>query len=367
MKKSSGAAVKAAAGAALVSMTAVVIGLVVIAGGGASPPAAAATTTGNAVCATTGPLAGLSSVAATNARLIVAAAESSGGQQAAVIAVAVGISESGLRILGNTDGQQGTIPVQGIGSDHDSIGIFQQRPSWGTVTERLDPTLSTGLFVSRLLRDSGWATKAPWVVAQDIQVSAYDGNPRAANNYSSVYGGNYEPSVAKATAIVAAVSAGAAPLVCGTISGAVAANKAAGSRGLPADYTIPANASSGAVKAISFAIAQLDKPYVFDMAGPASFDCSGLTMAAWATAGVSLVHYTGAQVDEGTGVSEAAMLPGDLVLIPGADGTLAHPGHVGIYLGRGLVLSAADPRDGILVQAWASFTYKGLSAIRHVG
>jgi len=55
------------------------------------------------------------------------------------------------------------------------------------------------------------------------------------------------------------------------------------------------------------------------------------------------------------------------VLIPGSDGTLANPGHVGIYIGYGLVLSATDPEQGVIVQTWANFTAGGLSGIRHLG
>jgi len=49
-------------------------------------------------------------------------------------------------------------------------------------------------------------------------------------------------------------------------------------------------------------------------------------MMAWAQAGVSLLHYTGDQIGEGTAVtSYAAIAPGDLVLVPGSDGTVANP------------------------------------------
>jgi cell wall-associated NlpC family hydrolase len=128
---------------------------------------------------------------------------------------------------------------------------------------------------------------------------------------------------------------------------------------------MPTGTRSGA---IAFAIAQLDKPYVFDAAGPAAFDCSGLTMAAWARAGVSLPHYTVTQAAAGTANSPAAIHPGDLVLVPGDDGTIAAPGHVGIYIGHGLVLNAADEQMGILVQTFANFVSvgHGLSAIRHL-
>jgi cell wall-associated NlpC family hydrolase len=342
-------------GSAIGSTLALLVGLCCL-GGSASPSQAAAATTGSSVCATTGPLAGLSSVAAANARIVVSVAESEGGPKAAVIAVAVGLDESGLRTLGNVDGQQGNIAVQGLGSDHDSIGIFQQRPPWGTVTQRLDPAQSTGLFVGRLLADPGWQNKAPWVAAQDVQASGVSD------------GSNYRRFIDQASEIVAAVDKDSQALTCGGVSDAEAANTMAGSRGLPSDYTIPANASHGAVLVITFAIAQLDKPYVFDAAGPAAFDCSGLTMAAWAKAGVSLPHYSVTQADAGTATSSTAIRPGDLVLVPGDDGTIAAPGHVGIYLGHGLVLNAADEQMGILVQTFADFVSvgHGLSAIRHI-
>lgn len=61
--------------------------------------------------------------------------------------------------------------------------------------------------------------------------------------------------------------------------------------------------------------------------------------------------------------SPSEIAPGDLVLVPGSDGTLADPGHVGIYLGDGLVESAVDPAVGVIVQTYGQFTSQGLSAI----
>ena len=70
-------------------------------------------------------------------------------------------------------------------------------------------------------------------------------------------------------------------------------------------------------------------------------------MAAWASAGVALMHYTGDQQTEGAPVSLATLLPGDLVLVPGSDPPgPGIAGHVGIYLGDGLVESAVDPALG---------------------
>ena len=91
-------------------------------------------------------------------------------------------------------------------------------------------------------------------------------------------------------------------------------------------------------------------------------------MMAWAQAGVTLLHFTGDQISEGTGVpSYAEISPGDLVLVPGSDGTIVDPGHVGLYIGDGLVESAVDVQYGIIVQPYTVFVSGGLSGIRHVG
>ena len=138
--------------------------------------------------------------------------------------------------------------------------------------------------------------------------------------------------------------------------------------GLPSNYVIPANATTVETVAITYALAQLGKPDLWGGSGPDAFDCSGLTMMAWAQAGVTLLHYTGDQINEGTAVnSYAGISPGDLVLVPGSDGTISNPGHVGMYLGDGLVESAVDVQYGIIVQPYQAFVGGGLSGIRHVG
>ena len=92
-------------------------------------------------------------------------------------------------------------------------------------------------------------------------------------------------------------------------------------------------------------------------------------MAAWAAGGVTLAHYTGTQNTEGTPVASPAQAqPGDLVLVAGDDGTVAAPGHVGMYLGDRLVINASDPTDGIRVQTFTNFVQvgRGLDGIRHI-
>ena len=89
-------------------------------------------------------------------------------------------------------------------------------------------------------------------------------------------------------------------------------------------------------------------------------------MAAWATVGVTLLHYTGDQQGEGVDVTEATLMAGDLVLVPGSDSPgPGIAGHVGIYLGYGLVESAIEPQLGVAVQTWQTFTAGGLDALRN--
>jgi hypothetical protein len=102
---------------------------------------------------------------------------------------------------------------------------------------------------------------------------------------------------------------------------------------LPAGYTLPTDAQQA--KVVAYALAQLGKPYVFGAAGPAAFDCSGLVMMAWRQVGVFLIHSTRSQIHEGVRITSIEqMQPGDLIFIPGSDGTRADPGHVGMYIGR---------------------------------
>ena len=191
--------------------------------------------------------------------------------------------------------------------------------------------------------------------------------PRTSSAVRFADGTNYEANWNLAAELFRAIIALPDNQNCGGENGAEPAGPA-GRFGLPTDFVIPPDATPAETVVITYAIAKLGDAYVWGAAGPNSFDCSGLTMMAWAQAGVALDHYTGDQLNEGTPVAGyAAISPGDLVLIPGSDGTLADPGHVGIFIGEGLVLSAVDPQQGVIVQTWANFTASGLSGIRHLG
>ncbi|MCQ8189212.1 C40 family peptidase [Streptomyces rugosispiralis] len=106
----------------------------------------------------------------------------------------------------------------------------------------------------------------------------------------------------------------------------------------PSTPSAPAN-SSKAAQAIAFAKAQLGKPYVWGATGPSSFDCSGLTQAAWKSAGISLPRTTWDQVKAGTRVSAPQLQPGDLVFF------YDDISHVGLYIGDGMMIHAPKPGD----------------------
>lgn len=90
--------------------------------------------------------------------------------------------------------------------------------------------------------------------------------------------------------------------------------------------------------AAKFACAQIGKPYVWGADGPSSYDCSGLTMAAWRAAGISLPHNAYQQYKNIRAVSRSQLQPGDLVFY------YSDIHHVGIYVGGNWVVHA--PRSG---------------------
>jgi peptidoglycan DL-endopeptidase CwlO len=92
--------------------------------------------------------------------------------------------------------------------------------------------------------------------------------------------------------------------------------------------------------AISYAEQQLGKPYLWGGTGPDAFDCSGLVMMAYRTAGINLERTSQAQWATGVKVPAAQVQPGDLVFFAGSDGTVTDPGHVGLVIGDGKMVEA---------------------------
>ena len=112
-------------------------------------------------------------------------------------------------------------------------------------------------------------------------------------------------------------------------------------------------ASGRAAAAVSYALAQVGDAYVYGAAGPSAFDCSGLTMMAWAQAGVALPHSSSAQMGSGTPVSQSELQPGDLVFY------YSPVSHVGMYIGNGLIVNAENPSVGVKITGVNSMPYSG--------
>lgn len=104
-------------------------------------------------------------------------------------------------------------------------------------------------------------------------------------------------------------------------------------------------ASGGAAKAVAYAKAQIGKPYAYGAAGPGSFDCSGLTMMAWAQAGVSLPHSSRDQYSVTRRVSRSELRPGDLVFY------YTPISHVSIYVGSGMRVTATHTGSTVKLQS----------------
>ena len=114
-------------------------------------------------------------------------------------------------------------------------------------------------------------------------------------------------------------------------------------------------ASGSMAAAISFAEAQLGKEYVYGGTGPDTWDCSGLTQAALAQAGISIPRTSEEQAAAATPVSMNALEPGDL-LFWSTDGTAANAYHVAIYIGNGSYVEAANPTTGIVIDTISDYT-----------
>ena len=117
--------------------------------------------------------------------------------------------------------------------------------------------------------------------------------------------------------------------------------------------TPPVAASGNAAAAVQFAMAQVGDAYVYGAAGPDACDCSGLTMMAWAQAGVALPHSSSAQYNSGPHIAESDLQPGDLVFY------YSPISHVGMYIGNGMIVNAENPSAGVKVTSLHSMPYVG--------
>ena len=257
-----------------------------------------------------------------------------------VIAVATAMQESGLRNL----------PPLGDRNDHDSIGVFQQRPSqgWGTPAQLANPDYQAGKFYDRLLTVPGWKTMDLTDAAQAVQASAA--------------GGAYAKWTDDAITLVNQLTSTLGDCATDTLAA------------LPDGFTLPADTPPQVATAIVWAVGQLGTPYHFggSCTDPHSSDpdkqcdCSSLVQAAYRAAGITIPRVTTEQAHAGTAVPDpTALKPGDLILIPGSEGTMTSPRHVGMYLGQGLIIEAPSTGDVVKIVKLSDWLDQ-IAAIRRV-
>lgn len=222
------------------------------------------------------------------------------------------------------------LPHEGVGQDHDSVGIMQQRASWGTLAQRMDVATAARLFYLRLLLVPRWDKLPVGEAAQAVQNSAF---PDAYTKWELL-----------ATQLVSQL-AGNIP-DCTPDGGLVTVNGRAG---------------------IAVAKAQSNLGTLYQFGGDCSdshssdmskhCDCSSLVMTAWQSAGVSLPRTSDDQylatgrVPGASPTNLSPLVPGDLLFYnPGEDGRPGLPGHVAMYLGGGRLIEAPQPGQTVSIR-----------------
>ena len=115
----------------------------------------------------------------------------------------------------------------------------------------------------------------------------------------------------------------------------------------------PQGNSSRAQSAISAATSKVGSTYVWGTSGPSTFDCSGLTSYAYRQVGISLPRSSRAQFSMGSSVAKSDLQPGDLVFY------YSPISHVGIYIGNGKIVDAANTRSGVRITTLNSMPFSG--------
>ena len=276
-----------------------------------------------------------------------------------MIAIMTALTESSLRVLSNTSAypESGNIPNDGDGSDHDSVGLFQQRPAagWGSVENLMDPVWSSRAFYGGpsgpnhgsprgLLDIDGWASMDPGAAAQAVQVSAYP--DRYAVN---------QPIAEKVLTTLSGVSL-TSDLACAQPAGDVPLEPPTRVR-----RRLHQGRRIAARQAVRLGRRQLQRAHRrrIRLLRPRP-----LRRLPSLRRTIRLPHYSGDQIRAGKGIPFGEKQPGDLIFFsyPGAGG----PHHVAIYVGGDRILHA--PRTGDVVRYGTIGEFAGeVMTVRRLG
>lgn len=133
-------------------------------------------------------------------------------------------------------------------------------------------------------------------------------------------------------------------------------DRASRDAGRDASPDVPAS-NSRASAAVSYAYKALGSPYVWGATGPGAFDCSGLTQAAYRSAGVDLPRTTYAQIAAGERVPRSQLQPGDLVFF------YQGISHVGLYVGNGQMIHAPNPSAPVRLAPISQMPFAGATRV----
>ncbi len=249
------------------------------------------------------------------------------------IAIMVALQESGLRMLANPAVPASlSMPHDGLGYDHDSLGSAQQRPSagWGTVQQLMTAAYNAEAFFGGprgpnrgsppgLLDIQGWTSMSLGQAAQAVQVSAF---PEL-----------YERWAPAALAFMASVNGTSTPQTCLQAAPSVD----------PSAPPLPADLSATRQAILQYAQEGVGGSYVWGGTEFKAWDCSGYVQWIYAQVGIALPRTEQWLAGHLTNAPQ----PGDLV-VQNPDGP-NHWGHVGIYAGAGMMYSALNPSAGTLL------------------
>ena len=251
-----------------------------------------------------------------------------------------------------------TVTAQYEGGSFSATGALLSSPSGQSYLDQLDTLSLMSAHTAQMIARAGTtkqAAKSAQHTAATLLASATAKRDKLADQRVVV-----QKQIDKYTTMLSALNAAqraafqrahARPVPAAAVTSATAALRGPPAKGGP-------GGSALARQAVSFALAQVGKPYVFAASGPDAYDCSGLTMAAWGSVGVALPHSAADQYNYGTHVSLSELQPGDLIF-------MYQPiGHVEMYIGNGMVVSAPQPGENVLVLSLASHTGEVTGATR---
>jgi cell wall-associated NlpC family hydrolase len=257
-----------------------------------------------------GEVGGLNATQRANAALIVAGARSTPG-----------IGDAGARVALMASMQEDSLNNSTVANDHDSLGLFQMRPSqgWGTPAQVTDPAYEIPKFYAVLTAVDGWQQLDPGAAAQAVERSAFPGA--------------YAPHRATAEALLSSAS-GSTSTSCATSGG---------------------GGNHGPI--LDLAQTFVGTPYLWGGSAPGGFDCSGLTSYVYLhSAGITIPRTSEAQQAAAQPVTDPQ--PGDLVFF----GSPAH--HVGLVADAAAGTMLDAPNTGAYVRVES---YRGWSDLAGFG